>query len=66
MISLFRALAEVPRRLCHRSGMERPLSDYSHRLRLRSGGSPKALEARLRHWRESDDPTALSNWRKPL
>ena len=64
MISLSRALAEVPRQPRYRSGMERPLPDYSHRLRLRSGGSPKALEARLRHWRESDDPTALSNWKK--
>ena len=64
MISLSRALAEVPRQLSYSSGMERPLPDYSHRLRLRSGRMERCVEARLRHWRESDDATSVVNWRK--
>ena len=66
MISLRIAPPETEPRPRYRPGMERPLPDYSHRLRLRAGCTAGCISAHLSHFRESDDETSPAHWRRAV
>lgn len=61
VVSIAQALKEYPRPQ-YRKGMERPLADYSTRLRRRSGCRENCVAAPIGRFRQSDDPSVRRPW----